>query len=374
MSTLSQSEQSLYDRVVATMNLRSCASLLFLFSALVACGGGNHPLDVAPVDATDAATPTDIGFDAVIPDADAAPFCVRSDLPPTTWLRDPPVLPSYSHGTCPVLRAGQTADTSLNDNFSTSTQNRAFYLLVPSYYSPDHPLPMVIGWHWLAGNASQLIHEGQIEAAVEQMGFIAVIPEALHNPDGGILTYGFDWPFLETAGQPAELTFFDDMLACVTQQYRVDPRRIHGVGVSAGALWLTYLSTTTHVNYLASIASLSGGLGQEPHILNMRFAPQDNKFPALVLWGGPTDHFVINFEQASEMYRDALRCDHHFVMQCIHDAGHAVPPLPYPDGGTRFESIWQFMLDHPYGLGPDQSPYLDGGLPSIMPPWCNVVP
>jgi poly(3-hydroxybutyrate) depolymerase len=356
---------------------RASPWVLIALWALAGCGGG-RTTDAAITDASDssdsdAVEPTDIGLDAVVGHPDAGPSCVRGDFP-DVWLRDPPPLPTYSNGVCPVLHAGQTADTSRNDNFLSGGHSRAFYLLVPSYYSPDHPLPMVVGWHWLAGNASQLIHEGEIEQAVEQMGFIAVIPEALRDADGGLLTYGFDWPFIETAGQEPELQFFDDMLACVTQQYRVDPRQIHGVGVSAGALWLTLLSTTTHVNHLASVASLSGGLGQQPHVLSMHFAAQDNKFPALVLWGGPTDRLIIDFQQASTLYRDALRCDHHFVVQCVHDAGHAVPPLPVPDGGTRFSLIWQFMLDHPYGLGPDQSPYLDGGLPSSLPAWCGIVP
>lgn len=341
---------------------------------LAGCGGGSTP-DTTAVDATseDTVEPTDIGIDRVTR-PDAGPSCVRDPMPPTVWLRDPPPMPTYSNGACPALNGGPTAAVGHNTNFRSGTDSRGFYLLVPSYYTPDHPLPLFFGWHWLAGNAADLIREGQLEQAVEQMGFIAVIPDALRNADGGGLTYGFNWPFIEQAGQEPELVFFDDMLACVTQQYRVDARRVHALGVSAGALWLTHLSGTPRVNHLASIATLSGGLGQQPHVLSMMFTPQDNKFPALVLWGGPTDMFIINFQQASTLYRDALRCDHHYTVQCIHDAGHSVPTLPVPDGGSRFQGIWQFMLDHPYGLGPDQSPYFDGGVPSTLPPWCSVVP
>ncbi len=368
-----------YDRGVSTIVTESWVRFLTcaaLGIAATACSGDrtadSGTSDVVTNDGSaDVPEPTDIGMDAVV---DAGPSCTRSEFPPDVWLRDPPPLPDYSNGTCPVLRAGPTADLARNDNFMSGTDARSFYVLVPSWYTGDRPLPMIVGWHWLAGNAGQFIREGEMERAVEQLGFIAVVPEALRDADGGALTYGFDWPFIERGGQEPELRFFDDMLACVTRQFRVDPRRIHAAGVSAGGLWLTFLSTTPRVNHLASIASLSGGLGQQRGVLAMHYEPQDNKFPALVLWGGPTDHFIIDFEQASMLYRDALRCDHHFAVQCIHDAGHAVPPLPVPDGGTRFESIWQFMLDHPYGLGPDQSPYLDGGLPGNLPSWCSVVP
>ena len=333
------------------------------------CPGRAPPgADAAAYDASDL---TDLGPSVL--DGDAGPSCVRGPLP-DVWLRDPPPLPSYSRGVCPVLRGGPSRSVSRNDGFATGTQSRAFYLLVPSWYAPDRAMPMVLAWHWLAGDATQMIAEAQLEAAVEQLGFIAVVPEALRDADSGMFTYAFDWPFAEAPGQEPELQFFDDLLACVTSQYNVDRRRIHAFGVSAGALWLTFLTTTPRVDHLASTVTVSGGLGQQRNVLALRYVPQDNKFPAIVLWGGPQDRFLIDFERASTLYRDELRCDHHFVIQCVHDAGHAVPAIDMPDGGTRFGGFWQFLFDHPYGLGPDQSPYLDGGLPGTLPTWCSTVP
>jgi hypothetical protein len=107
----------------------------------------------------------------------------------------------------------------------------------------------------------------------------------------------------------------------------------------------------------------------------MNYAPQPNKFPALVLWGGTSDWLVVDFNAASQKYRDALRKDGHFVMECTHDAGHAMPPVdPPPDGGTRFEMLWQFMLDHPYSLPSGTSPYQTTGLPPWFPKWCSIAP
>ena len=190
----------------------------------------------------------------------------------------------------------------------------------------------------------------------------------------GNKAYQLDWPFVEFWGQAAELTFFDDMLSCVSAQYSVDPARVYTVGVSAGALWVTFLSTSPQVEHVAAVESLSGGLGQVGP-WNMPYVPQPNKFPTLVLWGGPTDWLVVNFAQASQAYRDALRADDHFVLECTHDAGHAMPPIPVPpDGGTRFAPFWQFMLDHPYGLPPGTSPYQEAGLPSNFPSWCQIAP
>ena len=107
----------------------------------------------------------------------------------------------------------------------------------------------------------------------------------------------------------------------------------------------------------------------------MDYVAQPNKFPALVLWGGPTDFLGVDFQKASMAYRDALRKDGHFVLQCVHTAGHAMPPVDEPtDGGTKFAMLWQFMLDHPYGLPPGTSPYKSSGTPSVFPSWCSLVP
>jgi predicted esterase len=149
---------------------------------------------------------------------------------------------------------------------------------------------------------------------------------------------------------------------------KIDRRRVYVFGVSAGALWTTYLSTTSRAQYVAAIETLSGGLGS---LLGwaMKFAPQPNKFPALVLWGGPSDVLGINFDTASRAYRDALLKDGHTTVSCIHDKGHAMPPIPAPtDGTTRFKPLWQFLLDHPYGVA---SKY-KAGLPSSFPTWCSA--
>jgi len=233
----------------------------------------------------------------------------------------------------------------------------------------------MFGWHWLNASSSSFVREGELESAAEELEMLVVLPDDREN-DSGDSVFLFDWPFdpsTTDADRLQELTFFDDLLACVCEQYNVDRRQIHGVGVSAGALWLTYLSTTDRVNHLATVVSLSGGLASVS-IWTMEFVPQEHKFPALVLWGGPLDIFPpISFQRASHRYRDALQDDGHFVLTCTHRSGHAMPPIdPPPDGGTRFRFLWQFMFDHPYGLAPGESPYRSAGLPTGSPDWCEI--
>jgi hypothetical protein len=349
--------------------------LAFLF-LLVGCGGSvEQPLqrDAAPDTRVVIEDPVDTGT-AVVDDppvvTDTGVVVPAEDAPRPA---DPPPFPAYSKGACPKLVAGPTIDTSINRAFATSDQKRDFRLIVPKSYDGSADWPLLIAYHWLNASSSSIIRDGELESAAEQMKFIVVVPDDLQKDDGK-RAYQFTWPFAETWGQKAELTFFDDMLACVGEQYRIDKRRVHAVGVSAGGLWVTFLSTTDRAKHLASIESLSGGLGADPlGAWKMEYVPQPNKFPALVLWGGTSDWMILDFNTASTRYRGALLTDDHFVVSCTHDKGHAMPPIDPPkDGSTRLKPIWQFLLDHPYGTTRATSPYAKDGLPADFPAWCSI--
>jgi hypothetical protein len=344
--------------------------------------------DPAPDSDADAAQdtlPDPAGDPDVPPDGDDsvdAPSDVTdgdAEAPEVYLCPDVPPLRPYSHGDCPVITGGPTADTSVNTRFLSAGDYRDFRFLVPDSYDGSEPWPLLFGWHWLNASSSSFVREGELETAAEEMRMLVVLFDDLENSSGESI-YWFNWPFSPTPPSTAEarlkeMTFFDDLLICIRQQYNVDPCRVHAVGVSAGGLWLTYLSTTDRVDYLASIEVLSGGLAEIPlQLWHMEYFPQANKFPALVLWGGPLDIIPpINFNTASLRYVEELLADSHFVVRCTHDSGHAMPPVdPPPDGGTRFRGLWQFFMDHPYGLEPGTSPYFDTGLPLDVPSWCSI--
>ncbi len=213
-------------------------------------------------------------------------------------LRSPPSVPTYSHGACPMLVSGMTAARANNTNFHTGSQRRDFLVIVPPSHDGSARWPVVFAWHWLNASARAFLRDGDLALAAETMHFIAVLPDARRDASGR-LVYERTWPFVDLdGGGPGELEFFDDMLACVNAQFRVDHRRIYGVGASAGALWLTCLSTTPHVRHLAAIETISGGLA-ELGPWQMDYRPQLNKFPALILWGGPSDRLIVDFDRAS---------------------------------------------------------------------------
>lgn len=274
-------------------------------------------------------------------------------------------LPKYA-GTCPAFAAAGTPTT-----ITTSGTQRQFLVYAPQTIAPGEKLPVVFLWHWLGGSADGMASTIDVTTVVEERRIIAVIPSA----KGDTL---FKWPFENGQSQARvdeELAFFDDMLACVAAALPVNKECVSSMGVSAGALWTAQVASARSER-LASFVSLSGGTGG----LIRPWSPVTHSMPALVLWGGPTDMFpstqtpLLDFQKASKNLEDGLAPEDHFLLECVHNCGHAVPPLdPPPDGTPRFDMVWQFVLAHPFWLGAGQSPMTGKALPSpTYPTWCAI--
>jgi hypothetical protein len=270
--------------------------------------------------------------------------------------------PKTYAGTCPTL--GQT---TVQDAVIVSSGNmRKFWVVVPANLQPSEKLPVMFLWHWLRGSAQDFFDRGAVQAAVDEQRFLAVIPQQKGDLQ-------FVWPATNLDSAPRmveEETFFDDMLSCVSAQYNVNSNCVSSAGVSAGALWTDQL-VGARGDWIASFMSLSGGTGG---IAIKPWTEPDHKLPGMVLWGGPTDNCanLLNFQDISRDLETNLKTNGHFLLECIHNCGHSVPPFVAPMGETQFHSLWQFGLDHPFWLYPGESPYGDNGLPADLPPWCGI--
>lgn len=275
--------------------------------------------------------------------------------PPGAKVAPPP--PTYQ-GTCPRLVAGKNTIVS-------SGATRSFLLAVPTGLLPTEKLPVVFMWHWLGGSADSFYKKGEVQKAVDHQRFLAILPEA----KGDIL---WKWPFdvfISAARQEQEYKFFDDMLACAAEQFAVNSNCVSSVGVSAGALFTDQLASGRN-KYLASAVSLSGGVEG----VAKPWGHPPRKLPMLVLWGGPKDICagLVNFQTASKALETQLVKDGHFLVECVHNCGHAEPPLEVPGASSRYAAFWEFVFAHPYWLPASDSPYKTGGLPADFPGWCGV--
>lgn len=292
---------------------------------------------------------------------------VRCGDPPPDGAELAPEIPAYG-GSCPTIETGYMDGQAFNvlpQTVDGQTFERKFLVIVPEDLQDDETLPVVFLWHWLGGDAQDFYDRGDVQNAANQKRFIAVIPEARD----GVL---FKWPFSILDPQSsldAEFQFFDDMLSCVHEQFNVDKECVSSTGVSAGALFTSQLAGGRGER-LASFMSLSGGTGG---LTVKPWTTPEHKMPAMVLWGGEGDFCIaVDFAATSKDLEKNLTAGGHFVVECIHNCNHSTPPFPVPEGMTTFAPLWDFFLDHPYWLGPGESPYNDHGLPASMPDWCAV--
>jgi hypothetical protein len=302
-------------------------------------------------------------------DVDAGPIASGhcGERPPTGALVAP-APPVYSGGTCPKLTTGPDAMNTI----TSGGVERQFMVVIPDDVRPGEKLPLVFLYYWLSGSAAQLYTVFDAQNAVNQERAIAVIPEAIGT---GISMWRGWFPGNPESQEEDEFLFFDDMLACVSEQFPVDPNCVATAGASDGALWSSQL-IGGRGQYLSSAIILSGGVsdGTDANAALVRtYIPAPHAMPVLVLWGGPNDICVIlKFETATKELEKHLADEGHFVVECQTTCGHAVPALEAPPGRTVFAPFFDFVKDHPYWLTPGHSPYDASGLPADYPSFCAV--
>ncbi len=249
-----------------------------------------------------------------------------------------PPLPAYSGERCPELTEG-------THTFESAGIERTVRVELPADPSGA---PVLFAWHWLGGNADQIVEWLFLDREADDREMIVVAPESCCGT--------FEWLFLDEPQDNEDLILFDDTLSCLYEQYRVDLGHVWATGMSAGGLWTSYL-TMHRAEWLAATAPMSGGTDEAT------YATPADPIPVLLTWGGPTDTYGgYSFDEASQNLSEKLRGDGHFVVECVHDLGHTIPP-------EAEDYLLNFLEDHPKWVDPE--PY-EAGLPSFFPEWCAV--
>jgi predicted esterase len=187
--------------------------------------------------------------------------------------------------------------------------------------------------------------------AITSGGGVVAAPYA--DPSAGT----YEWFLVNQSSKLDDFLLADEIVACLVEAGRVDPARIHSVGMSAGALQTTAMSFYRS-SYIASVATFSGGMPDGFDATNQN---ETNKFAALIFTGGASDNvFGVDFQAASERYRSMLVAGGHYAELCDHGNGHEIPLDAAP-------SVWTFFSANPFGAWP--SPYASG-LPASFPAYC----
>jgi predicted esterase len=232
-------------------------------------------------------------------------------------------------------------------------------LNVEVYVAPDAKLkpgpggPLILYWH-AVGDDSTEVTRGFGQPAID-----AVLAE------GGVVA-SFNTKLCATCGLADDAVWYDQddpvtdhVVACAIDQAKIDLRRIHSVGFSAGALRSLHLALARS-NYIASVVSYSGGMLDDTAALD-----PDNKVPAMLSYGRQGfDTIVLDFTDLSLAWYETNRVRGYYSMLCQHDGTHDIPEDLVPH-------VLQFFRDHPYRVAPE--PYA-AAVPTDYPGYCSNTP
>jgi polyhydroxybutyrate depolymerase len=254
-----------------------------------------------------------------------------------TSAASPSVNPYGEAKNCPVFATG-TVDTKAGGT------ERTLEVELPA--TPEGA-PVVLAWHWLGGNASELLDWMGIRSLADA-GYIVVAPEA----DG---TQPYEWNTFDPGEDNADLALIDKMLPCLYDQFSIDPEAVFATGHSAGGLFTSFL-TMHRADVLAATAPFSGGAD------SWSYSTPDQPISALVTWGDPSDTYAgYSFHDASLTLISSLQSDGSYPIACEHTGGHTWP-------AETTDMLTEFFGDHRLGQPSDWM----SGLPAGMPAFCSL--
>lgn len=252
-------------------------------------------------------------------------------------------------GTCPKFVNGQ-----IEFNPATLKTKRKVRVWL-SHESKAKKGPLVFYWHGETTASSEArMALGTTIRDITELGGIVVAP--FSDPEAGDAS----WFLAKDSNKDKrmdDLLLTDEILACAIKNVGVDLRHIHAIGMSAGGLHTAQMSYLRS-NYIASVASYSGGLIKD----DLTMQEPNNQSSAMILHGGNSDVAQAKFKESSERYLQKLRRDGHFGFICDHGQGHQIAR----DASSH---VWTFLQDHPFNVRP--KPY-QAALPKDFLEYCKL--
>jgi len=262
----------------------------------------------------------------------------------------PPAPKAYSGGVCPELKEGK-------NTFMSDGRTRSFELFLP-----DDPVgaPLLYVYQGQGDSPYNIAYYFGSDEATKERGAIVVSPyPCCSDGDDDCCDMLMVWNYGKFSNQKADVTVFDDVLACLEEQFDIDNSRVYTTGFSAGSLWNSYL-TIHRGGYFAAVAIFSGGLGT----VITYDAPPAYPMPALLAWGGETDTYaVLSFQEEMLEMSQVFQDNGQFVIECDHGLGHSVP-------WEAGEWAQEFLFS--YSWGSDHNPFLKSGALANFPDYCVI--
>lgn len=269
----------------------------------------------------------------------------------------PPDLYAYSGGVCPDISGGTLT-------LNAGGVSRQIKVFLPATPPAAGTASVMFAWHGLgdsAANFGNVINGAQLASTFNT---IVVVPSVFDDGStGGLFPPMWSFPKAVIGGDPEiDLGLFDDVLACLDEQYDIDNNRVYTLGFSMGALWSTYL-TMHRGEYMAAAVVWSGGVHDD---LLFGYETPGRQLPVAIAHGGATDTYnlgiaVLEFQNMVTDFANGLVADEHFVVMCDHGSGHTIT-------SDVASASLQFLFAHTWDMS--GSPIEASGVGSLFPNSC----
>jgi hypothetical protein len=192
-----------------------------------------------------------------------------------------------------------------------------------------------------------------LEDLAEQENAVILVPEA--EPISLMGMNVLLWGILDNEAN--DLALYDDLRACVDEEFDVNLRHVTSWGFSGGGLW-TSLLLMERADTLATAVSISGGTDLVIPVLGDRLSYRSpaNPIPTMLASGGSADIWpdptfpIIVFDETTDNLAAGLVDDESYVVRCRHDGGHTLP-------SWLWDRSVKWLFKHTFGA---PSPYQTG--------------
>lgn len=312
----------------------SLAALVLLLSACVSGGSGTDEPG-----AQDIVADASLGQDGLAADFASPDITPPQDTAPPEPTSQPDPLKAYSGGTCPTFQDGM-------NTFQSGGMERSVLLHIPT---DPAGASVTFLWHGFGDSPQNFSAAFGAQQVSDEAHMIVVTPvPAIPVPGAGVDS----WGFLAFGDTEADLTLFDDVLACLDENFDINELTVYTMGFSAGALFSSKL-LLERSTFITAATLFSGGTDAAgPNILAIPYKTPGHKMPVLVVHGGVPDTWgggmvLVKFNEGSADLAEKLTADEHPVILCDHGLGHTVPP-----GGASWG--WEFLRTSYWGEGESQ--------------------
>ncbi len=225
-------------------------SVVLLALALVAasCGGTADAESESAADqnaaSPQATTSTSTASTTAAPTT-PAPTTTTSAVPTTTE----PTTTTTAAPTCDGMTSGSQTITLASAGNKYETR-----IFLPTGFQPGTLTPVVVNWHGLGSTGIQQVALTGYESLADQEGFIVVHPTGPRLSGGGQTSWELDQADIPNRD---DLTYANDLLDLLIEDYCADPARIYSTGFSNGGFFTSRL-VCEMADRLAAATSIAG--------------------------------------------------------------------------------------------------------------------